>query len=51
MVGIKEHKAEMERVADEIRQAKGFHKKDLIRYYKRLEKELNYAQMQMRKAQ
>ena len=48
MVGIKEHKTLMANVKKQINESKGLHKKDLIRYYERLKKELLYVESQLK---
>jgi len=49
MVGIVEHKALMKKVKKEIGESKGIHRKDLIRYYNKLKKELSFAEEEIRK--
>ena len=44
MDGISRQKAMIRKVSEEIKTAKGFHRKDLIRYRNRLCKELKEAE-------
>lgn len=48
MVKINEHRAKMEQLKDEINHAKGIHKKDLLRQYNRMVKELRECEMHLR---
>lgn len=48
MIKIKEHQEKMKEVKKQIETARGLHKKDLIRQYARLERELKTAQFYLR---
>lgn len=47
MVKINEHRAKMEQLKEEINRAKGLHKKDLLRQYNRMRKELQECEMHL----
>lgn len=45
LIRVQEHKDKINQVKAEIQTAKGFHKKDLIRYYNKLINEYRSAMM------
>lgn len=48
MVRLNEHRNKMQELHDEIKHAKGIHKKDLLRQYNRMAKELRECEMHLR---
>ena len=47
MVRLNDHRAKMEHLHEEIKKAKGLHKKDLLRQYNRMRKELQECEMHL----
>ncbi len=50
MIGIKEHRRKIQEVSEQIKTAKGLHKKDLIRYRDKLKKQLVCAESYLKES-